>query len=211
MKLTNDFTIAVPIDEAWKMLTDLERVAPCVPGFSLTGQDGDEFTGTMKVKVGAVSVSYDARIRFVDRNDETHLAVMEATAREKRGQGEVKALITSNLKAADGVTEVSLESDIDVTGRVASFGRGILSDVSNRLVGVFVGNVEASMVQPQEAPAVSVNGATRPTREAAPSTAANEPLNLVAVAGAPALRRAAPVLLVLLAAVLLGRRARNRG
>jgi hypothetical protein len=212
MKLTNDFTIGVPVEEAWELLTDLERVAPCVPGFSLVGQDGEDFKGAMTVKVGAVSVSYDARIRFVERDDVRHVAVMEARAREKRGQGQVKAVMTSRLQAVDGATQVSVESDIDVTGRVASFGRGILADVSNRLVGLFVANVQSTLLAPPEPEpaAAPASGPVDPARPVAAASAA--PLDLMSVAGAPALRRLAPVALVLLVATMVLRgRIRGRG
>jgi carbon monoxide dehydrogenase subunit G len=221
MELTNDFTVAAPLDEAWPLLTDIERIAPCVPGFKLTGQSDGEYQGTMKVKVGAVQTSYECVIRFVELDEQGHRAVIAARGNELRGQGGVTASITSTLSpAGEGSTRASVITDLDVTGRVAQFGRGILADVSNRLVNQFVRKLETTILAGQAqragaAPSTDAGeGAPQPraTAAAEPSSSGDEEddaLNLLSVAGAPMVKRLIPVAVALLVLVLLIRALRR--
>lgn len=219
MELTNVFTVAAPIEEAWPLLTDIERIAPCVPGFKLTGTEDGQYTGTMKVKVGAVQTAYDCTIRFVEVDDEQHRAVIAAQGKETRGQGGVTAQITSKLDAEDGGTRASVVTDLDITGRVAQFGRGILGDVSDRLVKQFVKQLESKLLTPAAAPGAAgpAGGAPAAGTNAGSGTlppapeAETEPLDLLSVAGAPLVKRFAPVVAVLAVLAVLGVQLRSRG
>jgi carbon monoxide dehydrogenase subunit G len=137
MELTNEFKVGASPDEAWAVLTDLERIAPCMPGAELQEVDGDDFKGVVKVKVGPITAQYKGVARFVERDDATHRAVLHAEGRETRGQGNASAKITAQLTPDGDGTLVSVVTDLTIAGRVAQFGRGILADVSTRLLGQF--------------------------------------------------------------------------
>ncbi|HEV7207474.1 MAG TPA: SRPBCC family protein [Mycobacteriales bacterium] len=137
MKLENRFTVPVTADVAWQVLLDVERIAPCMPGATLTGQDGDSFTGTVKVKVGPINLTYGGKASFRSKDEAARVAVIEATGKETRGTGTAKATITARLHERDGATEVQVETDLAVTGKPAQFGRGVLADVSGKLVDQF--------------------------------------------------------------------------
>jgi carbon monoxide dehydrogenase subunit G len=228
MELTNEFTVAAPVDEAWPLLTDIERIAPCVPGFKLTGSKDGEYTGTMKVKVGAVTTAYDCVIRFVEVDDAQHRAVIAARGKETKGQGGVTANITSTLVGEGDTTRASVVTNLDVTGKVAQFGRGILADVSDRMVKQFVKQLEKKLSEGDE-PAADAAAAGAPSGAAPangvvndPSSSSNsgstsaaaeesEPLDLLSVAGGPVIKRVAPVAAVLLLVLLVLTRVRGRG
>jgi carbon monoxide dehydrogenase subunit G len=217
MELTNEFSVAAPIDQVWPVLTDIERIAPCVPGFKLTGAADGEYQGMMKVKVGAVHTSYDCTIRFVELDDANHRAVITASGRELKGQGGVTAFITSTLTSDGQTTQASVVTNLDVTGRVAQFGRGILADVSNRLVKQFVKQLERMLLapEPEPAPEAKGNGAGAQHAPPAPARSAeaeSEPLDLLAVAGGPLVKRALPAVAVLLLMLVsvMGFRSRGR-
>jgi carbon monoxide dehydrogenase subunit G len=142
MDLTNEFVVAAPVDATWSILTDIERIAPCVPGFQLQEIEGSEYRGLMKVKLGAVVMSYASTVQFVEKDAETRRVVMKGGGRETKGQGNVSATIVSTLEPDGDRTKVTVATSLDVTGRVAGFGRGILADVSNRLVDQFVKCIE---------------------------------------------------------------------
>jgi uncharacterized protein len=147
MEITNDFTVQAPVDQAWAILTDVERIAPCIPGFQLEEIEGDEYRGTMKLKIGAVVMSYASRLTFVEKDDAEHRVVMRGGGREQRGQGTVDATIVSVLQAAgDDQTQVSVTATLDVTGRIAGFGRSIMGDVSARLIDQFVKCLETRVM-----------------------------------------------------------------
>src|SRR5690348_9123455 len=129
MKLEHDFTVPAPVDEAWKVLLDVERVTPCMPGATLLTVDGDEFTGSVKVKVGPITVTYNGKAKFVERDESAHRAVIEATGRETRGSGTASATVNAVLAdAGSGTTKVTVETDLNVTGRPAQFGRGVMEE-----------------------------------------------------------------------------------
>lgn len=146
MELTNEFTVEVPVEEAWAILTDVERIAPCMPGAQLQEVEGDEYRGVVKVKVGPVTAEYRGKATFVERDETAHRAVLRAEGRESRGQGNANATITAVLEAVGGSTKVSVGTDLTITGRVAQFGRGVLADVSNKLLGQFVDSLEATVL-----------------------------------------------------------------
>ncbi len=141
MKLENRFTVPVPRADAWKVLMDVERVAPCMPGATLTSRDGDEFTGTVKVKVGPINLTYGGQAKFVSLDEENGIAVIEGSGKETRGTGTAKALITCRLIDKGQTTDVEVETDLAVTGKPAQFGRGVLADVSAKLVDRFAASL----------------------------------------------------------------------
>src|SRR5690606_26658850 len=143
MELEHTFTVAAPVEQAWEILLDLERIAPCMPGATLTSYEGDEFTGNVRVKLGPVTMTFTGKGRFTERDAASRRMVVEASGRDKRGGGTARATITATLRpdgdaATNGeATLVAVNSDLVVTGRVAQFGRGMISDVSTKLLGQF--------------------------------------------------------------------------
>ena len=163
MELTNEFDVDVPVDEAWAVLTDLERIAPCMPGAQLTEVEGDEFRGNVKVKVGPITAQYKGVARFAAKDDVTHRAVIDAQGRDTRGQGNANALITATLEAQGSGTHVTVNTDLKLTGKVAQFGRGAIADVSAALLDQFVSCLEHDLLSgtatptdalPETAPAI---------------------------------------------------------
>ena len=146
MELTNDFTVEVPVDEAWEVLTDLQRVAPCMPGAELRDVEGEDYHGVVKVKVGPITAEYKGKVTFVERDDGAHRAVLRAQGREVRGQGHANATITATLAEVDASTRVSVVTDLNITGKVAQLGRGVLADVSSKLMSEFADSLEASLL-----------------------------------------------------------------
>ncbi|MDD9369771.1 MAG: SRPBCC family protein [Acidimicrobiales bacterium] len=146
MELTNDFRVGVPVDTAWEVLNDLERIAPCMPGAQLQEVEGDEYRGIVKVKVGPVTAQYKGAARFVEQDAAAHKMVVRAEGRETRGQGNANATITAQLTADGDGTAVSVVTDLTVTGRVAQFGRGVMADVSSKLLGQFVDCLENKLL-----------------------------------------------------------------
>ena len=152
MELTNDFRVAVPVERAWAVLTDVELIAPCLPGAQLQEVEGDEYRGVVKVKVGPITAQYKGKATFVSQDAATHVAVLRAEGRETRGQGNANATITATLTSAEGGTQVSVATDLTVTGRVAQFGRGVLADVSAKLLDQFVENLEQTVLIDEASP-----------------------------------------------------------
>jgi carbon monoxide dehydrogenase subunit G len=261
VELTNDFRVDVPIDQAWAVLTDVERIAPCMPGAQLTGVEGDDYLGTVKVKVGPITAQYKGKAVFQEKDEAAHRAVIKAEGRETRGQGNANAVITAVLREDGGGTAVSVSTDLTITGKAAQFGRGVLADVSSKLLQQFVKCLEADVLSanapaadagaaadassaaassvpaapaepagPVEAAAVAatVGAPAAPTQSAAVTTPATsttpppstprpaaaagpdaEPINLIGTVAGPVAKRAAPLLLVLLVGILIGRRLRR--
>jgi carbon monoxide dehydrogenase subunit G len=137
MKLENEFTVPAPVDQAWQVLLDVERVAPCLPGAALEGTEGDEHKGTMTIKIGPIKSLYSGTVKIEEADEVSHRAVMRAQARDSRGQGTAAATITSTMEEVDGGTRVRVETDMRITGPAAQFGRGVMQDVSAKLMGRF--------------------------------------------------------------------------
>jgi uncharacterized protein len=146
MELTNDFRVGVPVERAWAVLTDVELIAPCMPGAQLQEVEGDEYRGVVKVKVGPITAQYKGAAKFVERDEAAHKAVLRAEGRDTRGQGNANATITATLEADGDGTAVSVVTDLTVTGRVAQFGRGVMADVSAKLLGQFVDCLETKLL-----------------------------------------------------------------
>ncbi|MYS40013.1 hypothetical protein GTY23_01855, partial [Streptomyces sp. SID5998] len=137
MELRHEFTVPVPVDDAWRALLDIERIAPCLPGATVEDYDGKTVTGSVKVKLGPITVTYKGTAVFEEQDEAAHRMVLAANGRETRGQGTARATVTGVLEERDGGTAVSVLTDLTVTGRPAQFGRGVLAEVGDRLVGQF--------------------------------------------------------------------------
>jgi hypothetical protein len=223
MELKNQFRVSVPIDVAWAVLTDLERIAPCMPGAELQQVEGDEYRGIVKVKVGPITAQYKGSARFVEVNDDDHRAVLKAEGRDTRGQGNASAKVTAVATPDDDGTVVSIVTELAITGKVAQFGRSIMGDISARMLGEFADRLEADVLsqgsgpqQPEHAtgepPAkdgVTPDGADSSSVRTIHSAPA-EPVDLLGTAGPSVLKRLAPPALVLIVVLLLWRRHRSR-
>jgi uncharacterized protein len=138
MKLENEFTVDVPIEDAWNVLLDLERVTPCLPGAALTEESGDEYKGEMKIRLGPVTQEYSGTVKIEEADEESHRAVLKANGKDARGQGTASATITTTLEdEGNGSTRVHVETDMHLTGRAAQFGRGVQQEVAEKLLSQF--------------------------------------------------------------------------
>ena len=148
MDLNSTFEVARPIEEAWAVLTDLERIAPCLPGAQLTEVEGDDYRGFVKVKVGPITAQFKGAANFVERNDQDHKAVLSGKGRDTRGAGNASALITAKLEAvSDSITRVNVDTDMKITGKFAQFGRGVMADVSANLMDQFAQNLAEMLAE----------------------------------------------------------------
>jgi uncharacterized protein len=214
MELVNEFRVPVSADTAWKVLTDVERVAPCIPGAQLLSVDGDDFTGAVKVKVGPITVSYRGDATFQEKDEAAQRVAIKANGKETRGSGTAAALVTAQLKdEGSSGTLVSITTDLTISGKAAQFGRGVLADVSGHLIEQFAKNLEADLLGGSA-------GTRAPTAEtltaAAQPTAQDNAINSLALAKAvaPAMaKRYAPIAAGVAAGAivgfLLGRRRRK--
>jgi carbon monoxide dehydrogenase subunit G len=148
MELTNEFEVAISPDEAWSVLTDVERIAPCLPGAELKEIEGDKYRGVVKVKVGPITATYQGVAHFEELDEVARRAVLKADGRETRGQGNASATITATLSPSDLGTKVRVATDLAITGKVAQFARGTLAEVSGKLLDQFVQNLETMVLSP---------------------------------------------------------------
>jgi len=147
VELTNEFDVEVPIDEAYDILTDLELIAPCLPGAQLQEIEGDEYRGVVKVKVGPITAQYKGSATFLEQDRANHKAVVKGDGRETRGQGNASAIISMTMDSnSPNSTHVMVHTDLTITGKVAQFGRGVIVDVSAKLLGQFVDNLETKVL-----------------------------------------------------------------
>jgi uncharacterized protein len=147
MELINEFTVNVPIEKAWVTLTDVELIAPCLPGAQLQEVEGETYRGQVKVKVGPILAQFKGEAHFVEKDDINHKAVLRGKGRDLGGKGNADALITAQLTEATSTsTKVVVTTDLNITGKVAQFGRGALADVSNKLLVQFVDNLETTVL-----------------------------------------------------------------
>ncbi|MEU5866763.1 MULTISPECIES: SRPBCC family protein [unclassified Nonomuraea] len=223
MRFEHEFTVPVPIEQAWAVLLDVERVAPCLPGATLDIFEGDEFTGRLKVKVGPITVTYRGSASFEDVDKDAHTLTIQASGKEARGSGTASATVRARLTPAEGRTSVAVETTFNVTGRPAQFGRGVMAEVGAKLIDRFAGNLAQLLsepvvepVAPQEpvvpqvpvAPVESqveeeerhLSPVPAPEPDVRPSgtlrtsrTPDEEALDLLEIAGQPLLKRIAPI------------------
>ena len=187
IELDNSFTVPVPPEQAWDVLLDVERIAPCMPGASVTSVDGDEIQGQVKVKLGPLSLSYKGTAKFIEKDQAAHSISIEATGKETRGAGTASATVQASLTQADGPGEtlVAIHTSLNVTGRPAQFGRSLLPEVSGKLIAQFATNLQAMINADGAATAETAAPATAAPETAAPETAAPETGEASAVAEAP--------------------------
>lgn len=202
MELTNEFRVAVPAAKTWEFLTDVERVAPCLPGATLLSVDGDEFTGAVKVKVGPITVSYKGEAAFVEKDAAAQRMVLKANGKETRGNGNAAAVVTAHLKDEGDATSVVITTDLTISGKAAQFGRGVLSDVSTNLIGQFAKTLEADLLG-GSAPGAQTSGVTKQPAEAAQPDAGDS-VDLLKVVALPMAKRAAPAIAALAAGAVIG-------
>lgn len=145
MQLENSFTVPVPVDEAWRVLLDIERIAPCMPGAALDSVTGDDFTGRVKVKLGPINLTYQGKASFIEKDEANHKAVIDARGKDQRGNGTAAAVVTATLAAEGSITRVNVLTDLNITGRPAQFGRGVMTDVGNKLLGQFADKLAAQL------------------------------------------------------------------
>ncbi|MYT72958.1 MULTISPECIES: SRPBCC family protein [unclassified Streptomyces] len=199
MQLDHTFTVPAAPDDAWKLFHDLARVAPCMPGAVLDTLDGDSFAGRVKVKVGAVQMSYRGE-GTVARDESARSLRLDLSGSETRGAGTASAAVTAELAADPAGTRVRVRTDLDITGRPAQFGRGIMTEVGDRIVGQFAERLQELLSAPQTAPAPLAAGAA----------AEPEAVDLGAAALPVLLRKAAVPAAAVLTAVVLVRVLRRR-
>lgn len=149
MLLENEFEIDADLEQAWNLLTDLERIAPCMPGAALDGRDGEKYLGKVKIKVGPIGATFAGDAHFTHKDDDEHTAVIAAAGKDPRGQAAASASIQAKLEAIGPTrTRVIIDTELDISGRMAQFGRGAIADVSNRLIGQFVANLSSQLTTP---------------------------------------------------------------
>lgn len=223
-QLINEFTVNRPIEEAWPLITDLERIAPCLPGAELQEVEGDIYRGVVKVKLGAISSQFKGEAHYIDRDDENYRAVIKGSGRDTGGRGNASAEITAQADSLSPTsTRVAVTTDLHITGKVAQFGRGIMGDVSSKLMAQFADNLN-KMIDDQgvvdispapaapDAPAESdgISGDTGATQQIrridGPAT---EPIDLMEVGRSSVLKRVVPVLAAVILILLLLRRRRG--
>jgi len=208
MDLNHEFIVNVPVNDAWIILTDLERIAPCLPGAQLTEVEGDTYRGQVKVKVGPIVAQFKGQASFVTRDDAAHTASLKGEGRDTTGKGTASAIITAQLTSVTPTsTKCTVVTNLTISGKVAQFGRGALADVSDKLLAQFSENLNQLITS---APATtSAPAATTAPEVAAASpeirkieSAEVAPLDLLGTAGAPILKRAIPVVIALIVVVI---------
>ena len=223
MKIEDSFRVDVPVEEAWKVLLDLERIAPCLPGAQLTEVEGDEYRGTVKIKVGPITAQYKGVAQIVEADEANHKVLLKAEGRDTRGQGNASATVTATLVGEGGSTTVNIDTDLNITGKVAQFGRGVMADVSSKLLGQFADNLKKDVLSGEsptaptapaaaDAPTEAAPAAGAPT-EAAPAAATTgprkidspeaQPIDLMDAAGGSVGKRLAPVIAAIIALITL--------
>ncbi|WP_329050498.1 SRPBCC family protein [Amycolatopsis sp. NBC_01488] len=181
MRLDHEFTVPAPIGEVWQAVVDPERVAPCMPGATLTKVEGDRFSGTVKVKLGPISLLYKGNGEFLEKDDTAHKVTIKASGKDSRGAGTAAATVTLTLTEADGGTHGAVATDLSITGKPAQFGRGLISEVGGKILDTFAGCLSGKLA-PAASPAPAPVAAT-PTPE---PTATTEPVAKPAPAVKPA-------------------------
>jgi carbon monoxide dehydrogenase subunit G len=172
MRFENEFDVAAPLGSVWDAVLDVERVAPTVPGAQVYEQTGENaYKVGIKVKVGPMSMTYKGEVEIVERDEEAHRAVMKARAKEARGQGTADADVTMALRGENGRTSATVTTEVELSGKAAAMGQGVLQDVAGRLVATFAKNL-ATMLEGGEAPAAAAETAARPAKEKEPAPSA---------------------------------------
>jgi uncharacterized protein len=231
MEIADSFRVSTPIEDTWKVLLDIEGIAPCMPGAQLQEVEGDEYRGIVKVKVGPITAQYKGAAKLAEVDEATRRIVIDASGRDTRGQGNAKAKILVTMTPEGVGTRVDVTTDLSITGKVAQFGRGVLADVSSKLMGQFVENLERDVLNeaggtdtstaggPYERALEAVPSQSRDSQSEPPQRAQGprrieseevEPVDLLGVAGAPVTKRVVPIVLGALALFVVWRLLRRR-
>ena len=226
MELKSEFRVGIPAEQAWSTLTDVEFIAPCMPGAQLTEIDGDEFKGGVKVKVGPITAQYKGSAKFVELDEANRRIVLEASGRDSRGAGNAAAEVTAQMTPDGDGTVVSIATDLKVTGKVAQFGRGVMADVTEKLIGQFVDSLEQKLseIGDQDSSGAEASDAAADDAETADEAAEtpassgprqiemaeSEPVDLLETAGRPMLKRILAPLAVVVFFLFNRRRRRKR-
>ena len=206
MDLNHEFIVNVPVNDAWVILTNLERIAPCLPGAQLTEVEGDTYRGQVKIKVGPIVAQFKGQASFVSRDDLAHRAMLKGEGRDTTGKGTASAIITAQLTSITPTsTKCTVVTDLTISGKVAQFGRGALADVSDKLLAQFSDNLN-QLITSSPATTSATSAATE-VAAISPEirkieSAEVAPIDLLGTAGAPILKRAIPVVVVLIAVVI---------
>jgi carbon monoxide dehydrogenase subunit G len=216
MEITDSFRVSTPIEDTWKVLLDIEGIAPCLPGAQLQEIEGDEYRGVVKVKVGPITAQYKGTATLAEIDEPGRRLVIDAAGRDTRGQGNAKATIVVTMLDDGGGTRVEVATDLAITGKVAQFGRGVLVDVSSKLMRQFVENLERDVLATQQSDPVSEQ--PDPPEPAAATSELRrieskevEPIDLFDMAGQSAAKRLLPVGIGALLILVLWRLLRSRG
>src|SRR5262245_6326153 len=233
MEIADSFRVSTPLEDTWKVLLDIEGIAPCMPGAQLQEVEGDEYRGIVKVKVGPITAQYKGTAKLAEVDEPNRRIVIDASGRDTRGQGNAKASIIVTMRAEGAGTQVDVVTDLSITGKVAQFGRGVLVDVSSKLMGQFVENLERDVLttagggdtshaggpyeQALESAVPAAATATASAPAAAPQTgprridsAEPEPVDLLEMAGAPVTKRLIPVGIAAIVLFIVWRMLRGR-
>jgi carbon monoxide dehydrogenase subunit G len=228
MEIKDSFRVSTAIEDTWKVLLDIEGIAPCLPGAQLQEIEGDEYRGVVKVKVGPITAQYKGAAKLAEVDEAARRLVIDAAGRDTRGQGNAKASIVVTMAEEGAGTKVDVVTDLSITGKVAQFGRGVLADVSSKLMGQFVENLERDVISQagggdtshaggpyeralEEAVEPSVTPSGTPTSVRVVDSPEVEPIDLFGTAGAPVTKRLVPIGIAALVLFVLWRLLRNRG
>ena len=222
-QLINEFTVNRPIEEAWPLITDLERIAPCLPGAELQEVEGETYRGVVKVKLGAISSQFKGEAHFVEKDDLNYRAKIKGAGRDTGGRGNASADITAQAESLSPTsTRVAVTTELHITGKVAQFGRGIMGDVSSKLMSQFADNLN-QMIDEQGVGAPETIADEAPPADVADAAdvapvkpqvrkidgPASEPIDLMGMGGSSLIKRIAPALLAVVLVLLLVRRRRG--
>ena len=216
MKIEDQFRVPVPVEQAWNVLLDVERIAPCMPGAQLQEIEGEEYRGIVKVKVGPITAQYKGAARIVEAREPDHTLILKAEGRDTRGQGNASATVTATLTPdADG-TVVHIDTDLNITGKVAQFGRGVMADVSSKLLGQFAENLQRDVLtggtSADEAPTEAAPAAADEEADTQPNSGVRkidskeaEPIDLMDAAGGSVGKRVVPIIAGLVVVIAIRR------
>ncbi|MEY3029849.1 MAG: hypothetical protein RL058_212 [Actinomycetota bacterium] len=220
--ITNEFTVNLPIDEAWPIICDVERIAPCLPGAELQEIEGTTYRGVVKIKLGAITANFKGEAEFVERDDTAHRAKLAASGRDTGGRGNARADVTAEAESLSPTsTKCTVTAELNITGKVAQFGRGIMGDVSKKLMDQFSSNLNTMLDEERAGVADAPAPAPAPASDETPSDSsepqsssgvrriegpAAEPIDVANLAGAAVAKRAIPAVLAVIVLVLVIRR-----
>jgi hypothetical protein len=215
MELQNEFTVPAPVSEVWKTLLDVERIAPCLPGATVDRHEGDEVAGRVSVKVGPITASYAGTARFVAKDESEHRFVLEASGRETRGSGSASATVEARMSEQESGTQVTVGTSLQISGKQAQFGRGVMSDVAAKLTDQFAACLAQRVREPAAAngqapgqapasPAAQAGERAAAPRAEAAAPQASESLDVISTVAGPLAKQFAPVAAGLALGVVLG-------